>query len=157
MSQTTKIPHILGKLSHDVMLVGNLEGTIKEANSLALHMLGSDIVGTPFLSLISPKSGPKGDTFFNQIRELEVGNISNTWELFFNAPDASEAVLINVRAGILEPGCWMIMGACEPPQLTAIYYEVLAMNSELTNLIRQLSKEQARLTTRLNSVLQQNE
>jgi hypothetical protein len=37
----------------------------------------------------------------------------------------------------------------DSPQLTALYHEVLAMNNELTNLIRQISKEQARLITQL--------
>jgi hypothetical protein len=44
---------------------------------------------------------------------------------------------------------------CEPPQLTAIYHEVLSINSELTNLIRQLNKEQARLAAQIERLLKE--
>jgi len=59
-------------------------------------------------------------------------------------------VVCAMRGGLVAPGNWLIMGASDPPELTSIYYEVLAMNSELTNLIRRLSKEQSRLNAQLS-------
>lgn len=146
------IPPILGKLSHDIILVGTPEGIIQEANELAIHLFGKDVLGKTLLSLMSPKSHAKGETFFKHMLEFDVGEVSNTWELFFKTLE-TDTFLVNARAGLLESGIWVMMGACEPPQLTAIYYEVLAMNSELTNLIRRLSKDQARLTNKLNNLL----
>jgi hypothetical protein len=153
MTQTT-IPPILGKLSHDILLIGTTAGVIQEANDLAFHLFGEDILGKSFLTLMSPKSSTKGERFFAQVQGFQVGEVSNTWELFFKTLE-TDTLLVNTRAGLIQVGVWVMMGACEPPQLTTIYHEVLAMNSELTNLIRRLSKDQARLTSRLNNLLDQ--
>lgn len=150
------IPDMLGRLSHEIILVCDEHGTIHEANPIALNMFGLSIIGRHLQELLFEKSVDKGNAFLSQLFELEMNSISNTWELYFNQPD-SEPIACNIRGGKELAGYWIIIGACEPPELTAIYYEVLAMNSELTNLIRQLSKEQARLMTRLNELLQRKD
>jgi hypothetical protein len=62
-----------------------------------------------------------------------------------------------MRGGRLPDGGWMIMGSGESPRLANLYHEVLAINTELTNLIRELTREQAVLTGTINRLLERPE
>lgn len=150
------IPPILGRLSHDVMLVCDRESIIQEANPLALRLMGPEIVGKPLSDVMAEKSKAKGEAFLGYLQELQEGDLSEAWELFFQVAGSSP-MPVSVRGGLLEQDVWLLVGGCEPPQLTTIYHEVLAINTELTNLIRQLSKEQARLTSQVNRLLDSKE
>lgn len=156
MSDST-VPAMLGRLSHDVILICNRQGVVREANPVALRLLGDHIVDHSLEELFSEITGSKGQAFLEHLWKLETGDISTTWELFFTIPNVHEPAPINIRGGIVDHETVLLVGACEPPQLTAIYHEVLAINSELTNLIRQLSKEQARLSARLERLLREQE
>lgn len=147
------IPPLLGRLSHDIILVYDEQHTILEANPLALRLLGSSVVGCSIMELMTDMSEEKALRFFDCTRTLALGEMSDTWELLFEIPGA-EPMLINVRAGFWQPGRWLLVGMCESPQLTTLYHEVLAMNTELTNLIRELCREQARLSSQVSRLLQ---
>lgn len=157
MMNHAAIPDILGRLSHDVMLLCTREGVVCEANPVAKRILGEHIINQPLETLFSDMVGSKGKAFLDQLLDLADNETSNTWELFFKVPDSNDITPINMRGGAVDRERILLVGACEPPQLTAIYHEVLAINSELTNLIRQLSKEQARLSARLERLLNNEE
>ncbi len=146
------IPTLLGSLTHDLIVLCNPSYVVLEANTLAQEMLGTHIVGQSLLQLLHEKSQMKGQSFLKHLSHLAANETSNAWELVFYSA-SGETVMINVRAGLSDNGNWLLVGTCESPQLTALYHEVLAMNSELTNLIRQLSKEQARLNEQLSRLL----
>jgi hypothetical protein len=148
----SSIPDMLGRLSHDIIVVYNDDSVICETNAVAERVFGRDLVDQPLQSIFSSKTQTKTDRFLAQMRELSVGDISSSWELYFDIPDQSP-MPVTLRGGALDQTLHMIVGAFESPQLTAIYHEVLAINSELTNLIRQLSKEQAHLSAQLDRLL----
>jgi hypothetical protein len=147
------IPPLLGRLSHDIILVYDAQHTILEANPLALRLLGSSVVGRSIMDVMTDMSEEKAQMFLGCTHELALGEMSDIWELLFEMPNA-EPMLINVRAGFWQPGRWLLVGMCESPQLTALYHEVLAMNTELTNMIRELCREQARLSSQVSRLLQ---
>jgi hypothetical protein len=144
------IPALLGHLSHELILVCGQEFTVHEANPLAKQMLGAHIVGQPFRGLLSEMTPAKNDAFLRHLQSVAKDQISESWELLFQVPER-EPVLLHVRGGLTEQGEWLIVGTYESPQAQALYHEVLAMNSELTNLIRQLNKEHARLSNQLSN------
>lgn len=150
------IPGLIGILSNDLMLVCDGSYVVQEANTMALDLLGPDIIGQPLPHLLHDMSQTKGRSFFEHARGVAVGSTSESWELMFQ-PSHGNPMLINVRAGRCQQQQWLFVGTYESPQFTALYHEVLAMNSELTNLIRQLSKEQARLSNQLARLLETEE
>lgn len=150
------IPPMIGSLSHDLMLVCDKQGIIQEANPIALHMLGYDIIGNKLLSLLSDESTEKGKAFLRNSSKLDVGEISGMWELIFNTPGLVHTP-VRMRSGLFSQEKLILVGTCDQPHLMGVYNEVLAINSELTNLIRQVSKEQARLTTRLTKLIEAQE
>lgn len=147
MSGTT-LPGLIGKLSHELMLACDDELTVREANSLALSTLGPRIVGRPLLQLITSMARPKGAVFIAELEALEPEQVSTTWELLLHVPRAAP-LLIGLRGGRRREGGWLIMGAVESPRLSGLYHEVLALNKELTELIRQLTRQQAELNHKL--------
>ncbi len=150
------IPPMLGVLSHDIILVCDASGMVQEANTLAQRMFGADLIGSMLEQLLSEHAAEKGAAFLQQLGELAPGAVGPAWELLFHVPN-STPLPISMRGGNMSPDAWMLVGACEPPQLTSIYHEVLAINSELTNLIRQLSKEHARLAEQVGRLLDAQE
>lgn len=152
----TGIPALLGTLTQELILVSDLQSVVLEANPLAARLLGQHIVGQPLLQFLSTGSHNKGNMFLEHLSGLGEGEVSDTWELLFDTP-AAEPLLLNVRAGRLEHGGWLIVASRDSPQLTMLYHEVLAMNNELTSLIRQISKEQARLITQLERLAKSQE
>lgn len=149
---TSSIPELLGTLSHDIILVCNDQGVVQEANQLARQLLGEAIVGRLLLDLMTAMSYHKGEAFLNYLYTLPPNTTGDAWELLFHVP-RSIPLRVSARGGALAGGGWLIVGGCEPPQLVALYHEVLAINSELTNLIRQLCKEQATLTSQVTHLL----
>lgn len=156
MTTVVSIPDLIGQLSNDIILVCDQQCVVREANTVALQMLGSDIVGRPTLQLLATMSRTKGRAFFDHLRRLNAGECSEPWELLFHIA-RSAPLLISMRGGSTGGGQWLLVGSHESPQLTVLYHEVLAINSELTNLVRQLSKEQAQLTSRIETLMSSQE
>ncbi len=152
----TVIPPMLGSLCHDMILVCDKQSIIQEANPVAMHMLGQDIIGNQLFTLLSDNSIEKGKAFIKNSNRLDVGEISGTWELIFNT-HALAHTPVKMRGGLFSQEKLLLVGSCEQQHLMGVYNEVLAINSELTNLIRQVSKEQARLTTRLTRLIEAQE
>jgi hypothetical protein len=150
------IPELLGSLSHDLIMVYDEHYVIREANALALHFLGEQCVGQALPTLFADMAYDKGMAFLAQANTLQVGQTGEPWELLLNTVHI-EPTLIKMRAGRWQPQSWLLVGMCDSPQLTALYHEVLEMNSELTNLIRQLSQEQSRLSGEVSRLLQTQE
>lgn len=150
------IPALLGHLSHELILVCDRQFVVSEANPLARQMLGQHIVGQPFRALLSEMTPAKNDAFLHHLQSVAAGSISESWEMLFQIPER-EPVLLHMRGGLTEQGEWLLVGTYESPQAQALYHEVLAMNSELTNLIRQLNKEHARLSNQLSTLAETQE
>lgn len=146
------IPTLFGNLSHELILVCDRHGLIREANQRSRQLLGDDIIGSSLLQLLSTMSYTKGNAFLQHVATLPPGATSDVWELLFDRSDTAP-LCVNMRAGALSPDYCVLIGGYEPPQLTTLYHEVLAINSELTNLIRQLSKEQARLGSQIERLM----
>lgn len=145
------IPALFGDLSHELILICDKHGLIREANSRSRQLLGEDIIGSTLLQLLSTMSHTKGNAFLRHIATLSPGTTSDAWELLFDASDTAP-LCVNIRAGALSPDYRVLIGGYEPLQLTTLYHEVLAINSELTNLIRHLSREQARLSNQIEQL-----
>jgi hypothetical protein len=156
MTLPASIPNLIGQLSNDIMLICDQQCIVREANPVALQTLGNEIVGRPVLQLLATMSRTKGRAFFDHLRRLAPGECSEPWELLFHMSQAAP-LLISVRGGATDDGQWLLVGSHESPQLTVLYHEVLAINSELTNLVRQLSKEQAQLTSRIETLMSAQE
>jgi PAS domain-containing protein len=150
------IPALLGHLSHDLIFVCDRQFVVSEANPLAKQMLGTHIVGQPFREILSTMTPAKNEAFLHHLQSVSAGNISESWELLFHVAEG-EPVLLHVRGGMTEQGEWLLVGTYESPQSQALYHEVLAMNSELTNLICQLNKEHARLSSKLSELVETQE
>lgn len=152
----TGIPAILGSLSHDLIFVCDTGFVVREANPLTLDLLGSDIIGQPLLYLLHESSCSKGQAFLDHIAAIASDTASDAWELLFNASGRTP-LLLRIQARQSAEGQWFIVGTYDSPQLTGLYHEVLAMNSQLTNMIRELSKEQARLNSQIAHLLEKQE
>jgi len=152
---TSAIPTLLGALSHDFILALTPEHLICEANPLARQILGPQILGRPFLDLLTSESYSKGVAFLAELKQ-EADQASEAWELIFHSTQA-EPVLLQARGGWLASGHWLFVGSNAMLNFSDVYYEVLAINSEMTNLIRQLSKDQARLNSQLENLFQVQE
>jgi hypothetical protein len=150
------IPAPLGQLSNDIILICDRDAVVREANPYAVRTLGAAITGKPLLQILTTMSQAKGAAFIEHLRHLVPGACSDGWELRFDVAQATP-LLITVRGAALERGGWLLVGGNDASRLTAFYHEVLAINNELTNLIRQLSKDQARLKGRIEELLQPQE
>ncbi|MFP4438316.1 MAG: hypothetical protein ACLFVO_13805 [Chloroflexaceae bacterium] len=150
------IPELLGTLSYDIILVCDSQEIVQEANPLAQQLLGEQIIGHPLLELMTTMSRAKGRAFLNYLHDQPDLTQVETWELLFHVPQ-TVPMRVRARGGPLEQGGWLIVCGCEPPYMMALYHEVLAMNSELTNLVRELSKKQSVLTNQLTQLLQAEE
>jgi hypothetical protein len=104
---------------------------------------------------LTSESHEKGVTFLAELKQ-EIDQASEAWELIFQSTQA-EPVLLQVRGGWLASGQWLFVGSNDLLNFSDVYYEVLAINSEMTNLIRQLSKDQARLNSQLETLFQVQE
>lgn len=142
------IAAMIGLLSHDLIMVCDAQHVVRETNGVVGQVLGRQVVGLPFLALLPEMAQSKGQAFLEHLQQIPVGARSDTWELLFTMSQPVP-LPISVRAGWCDQQTWVLVGTREPPHATALYHKVLAMNSELTNLIRQLSKEQARLNVEL--------
>lgn len=147
-----ELVQLLGALTQDIILVCDRGHIVREANPLACDLLGGDLIGRPLLSLLSTMSQTKGEAFLEHTRQIAPGTASDTWELLFHVPP-TEPLLANVRMGFSTRGYWLVVGTHESPQLSALYHEVLAMNTELTGMIRELSREQVRLSNQVSRLL----
>lgn len=136
---------IFAHLSNEMILICDEQMLVREANPTALEALGKQIIGQPLTQLSSTVAQAKAEAFADELRQLNPSGVSTSWELLLHSPHATP-LLAGMRGGRLPEGGWMIMGASEAPRLTALYYEVLAINTELTNMIRELIREQSNLS-----------
>jgi hypothetical protein len=150
------IPPILGTLSSDIILACDEDMTICEANALALRTIGTEVIGQPLIAVFRNTSEQKARRFIEHLSTFQVGEMCEAWELFLTPlsteSEGRERMSLSLRGGKLAGGWWLFVGACEPVQLTMIYHEVLAINSELTNLVRQMTKDRSRLANQLSQV-----
>lgn len=154
MNQPPIIPPILGSLSSDIILVCDEGMTIREANTLALRTIGAQVIGQPLIAVFRNVSEDKARRFIAHLSTFREGEMCEAWELFLTPlskeSEGRERISLSLRGGKLAGGWWLFVGACEPVQLTMIYHEVLAINSELTNLVRQMTKDRTRLANQLS-------
>lgn len=143
---------VVSRLSHELMLFCDDGLVVREANPLALTTLGPRIIGRPLAQLFATMARPKGAAFIEELGRLDAEAVSATWELLLHVPRAAPT-LVGLRGGRSPAGGWVIMGASEPPHLTALYHEVLGLNTELTDLIRDLTRQQAGLSAQLACLL----
>lgn len=143
---------MLARLSNELILVCDDQMLVREANPLALETLGAQIVGKALPQLAAHVARSKAEAFAAELRQLDTDGVSTSWELLLQVPQAPP-LLAGLRGGRTHEGGWMIMGAGETPRLTALYYEVLALNTELTNMIRGLIREQADLNSTVSRLV----
>lgn len=117
------IPTLFGDLSHDLILICDKDGLIREANVRSRQLLGEDIIGSTLLQLLSTMSHTKGNAFLRHIATLSPGATSDAWELFFDGSDTAP-LCVSIRAGALSADYRVLIGGYEPPQLTSLYHEV---------------------------------
>ncbi|MFV9506612.1 MAG: hypothetical protein AB4911_18840 [Oscillochloridaceae bacterium umkhey_bin13] len=147
---------LLGRLSHELIFMCDDGLIVREANGLALETLDRPLVGLPFAKLFATNARVKGEAFLGELRQLSPNEITVTWELMLHVPHQAP-LLIGLRAGALEGGGWVIMGGGEPTGMHRLYHEVLALNTELTDLVRKLTREQAALSEQVRRLLAHQE
>jgi hypothetical protein len=147
---------VVNRLSHELVLFCDDDMVVREANPVALTMLGPRLIGRPLLQLFSAMARPKGAAFLDELRGLEGEAVSATWELLLHRSRAAHA-LVELRGSRSPEGGWVIIGASEPPHLTALYHEVLGLNAELSELIRNLTRQQASLSAQIAHLLSTRE
>jgi hypothetical protein len=150
---TSPIDLIGSRLSGEVILICDDQMIVREANELARTTLSEHIVGRPLLRIVTAMARSKGKAFIDALGRLDDTAVTNTWELLLHVPRAAP-LLVSLRGGRLPEGGWMIMGSSDSPRLTALYHEVLSINTELTNVIRQLTREQAALVSSINQLIE---
>jgi hypothetical protein len=148
--------NLIGQLSNELILVCDGDLIVREANALALVTLSERIIGQPLLHLIAPVARGKGAAFIAELQRLSTEQLSVTWELLLRVPQDTP-LLIGLRGGALPAGGWLIMGGGEPSGLSRLYKEVLALNTELTDLVRKLTREQAVLSEQVRRLLEREE
>jgi hypothetical protein len=151
-----QIDPIFGRLSGELILVCDDDLTVRDANTLARSTLGERIVGRPLLKLITAMARAKGEAFLDALRSLGDADSTATWELLLHVPRAAP-LLTGLRGARRPGGGWVIMGGGESPGLSRLYHEVLSLNAELTDLIRQLTREQAALAATVSRLTQRQE
>ncbi len=147
---------MFGRLSGELILICNAQMQVCEANELTCATLGEPIVGQPLSQLFTSMARAKGAAFIAELQRLDASAVSATWELLLHVPHAAP-LLAGLRGGRLPEGGWMILGSSELPHLTSLYHEVLSLNTELTNLIRDLTREQAALNETVHRLLEVQE
>lgn len=147
---------LIGRLSGELILVCDEQLLVSEANEPARSLLGERVVGRPVLRLVAAMGRVKGVAFTDALRALGGDEVTAPWELLLHVP-RSTPVLASLRGARLPGGGWVIVGGGESPRLTQLYHEVLALNRELTDLVRQLTREQAALAATVNRLLQSQE
>jgi hypothetical protein len=148
--------NLLGRLSHELILVCDSDLVIREANELAIRTLRQPLLGQPLLQLIAPSARSKAVAFIAELQQLSADQLTISWELLLHVPQ-DNPLLIGMRGGALPAGGWLLMGGSEPGGITRLYQEVLALNSELTDLIRKLTREQAALSAQVQRLLDHQE
>jgi hypothetical protein len=139
-----------------MILICDDQMTVREANELALATLSDNILGRPLLLLVANMARSKGATFIDELRCLDTKGVTPTWELMLHVP-RDVPLLVGLRGARLPDGGWMIMGSGESSRLMGLYHEVLSLNTELTNLIRQLTRDKAALTRSVNQPAEHKE
>jgi hypothetical protein len=139
---------LLAELSYDLVLTCDAGTAVVAANSVALRTLGPRLLGKPLLKLTSTLSRPKTEAFLERIRMLGSGEISDSWELLFHVP-RSVPLMARARAAALPEGGWLLLANFEALQPSPLYEEVLAINNDLTALVRAVNKKQAALARQL--------
>lgn len=153
---TLPLQPLISQLSHELIMVCDQELVVREVNELAASMIGERIIGRPLLQLFSNMARPKAIAFINALLALDPGQVTATWELLLHMPRAAP-LLVGLRGGRIGEGGWLLMGNGEPPRLTGLYHEVLALNTELTDLVRTLTREHAALAQQIERLMQEKE
>lgn len=148
---------LFSQLSGEIILICDDQLLVREVNDLARTTLGDHIVGRPLLQLIAAMARSKGAAFIDELQRLDGTGVTATWELMLHVPRSAPPLFVGMRGGRLPDGGWMIMASSESPRLAHLYHEALSINIELTNLIRELTREQATLTRTLNHLLARQE
>ncbi|RRR69484.1 MAG: hypothetical protein EI684_15545 [Candidatus Viridilinea halotolerans] len=144
---------LLGRLSNELILVCDHDLVVREANELAVQTLGEALLDHSLIELFSPTAQGKGTAFVAELQRLSPTQTTPTWELMLDVPHGNR-LLIGLRGGKLPNQGWLIMGGGEPSGISNLYHEVLALNIELTTLIRKLSREQTVLNDRIQRLLE---
>lgn len=147
---------LLSRLSHELIFVCDDALIVREANELAITTLAQPIVGEAFAKLFASNARIKGEAFIAELRRLGPDELTVTWELLLHVPDQAP-LLIAIRAGALQGGGWVLMGGSEPTGVYRLYQEVLALNTELSDLVRKLTREQAALSDHVRRLLAHQE
>lgn len=148
--------NLLGRLSHELILVCDSNLIVREANELAIKTLNQPLIGRALLQLIAPAARSKAVTFIAELQQLSPDQLTISWELLLHVRQHAP-LLIGLRGGALPAGGWLLMGGGEPSGISRLYQEVLALNTELTDLIRKLTREQAALSAQVQRLLDRQE
>ena len=146
-----RLPDLLTSLTNDLLFLCDGEGVIVQVGALTQQRLTVK-PDQRFGELLASLSRAKGERFWEVVRALEVGGMTEPWELHFKCP-GTIPLSSSVRGGRFSEDQVIIVGAAETPQIARLYQELLGVNGELTALVRRLSKEQALLNQQIEHLL----
>lgn len=142
------IPELLGRLCDDLLFALDAEGIVRAANPRAASLVGADPLGRPWAELMATRSREKGLAFLARLAELAPEVASEGWELQLHVVGAAP-LLVAARGGRLADGTLLVAARNELGRLSALYYEALAINDDMTALARRLTRENNTLAVRL--------
>jgi|GEM_PF-2215583 len=147
------IPPLLGRLSDDLLFALDAAGVVCAANPRVGSLLGVEPVGRHWAELLAARSREKGLAFLAALSELPAETASHGWELQLHA--AGAPLLVMARGGRTADNGLLIAARSETGRLSALYYEALAINNDLTTLARRLTNESRALAARLAALEQE--
>lgn len=131
----------------ELVLVCDLSGTIRFANSAAQRWSSTSLVGQPFARLLSDASAAKSQHFLDAVQTATSAEPTKLWELSMG--DSDSYTIANFR-GYSHGDETIIIGEVEPPQVTEMQRELLALTSELSEAQRDQRRQNRQLQQALD-------
>ncbi|MFV9506610.1 MAG: STAS domain-containing protein [Oscillochloridaceae bacterium umkhey_bin13] len=126
----------------ELVLCCDLDGTIGYANTAALELVETPLIGQSFTTLLSPSSQAKGQLFLSLAASASELNPTDPWEL----PIGNELDYRIVRfRGYAEYQQLVIVGETESPEIGAMQRELLALTAELGEAQREERRQNRQL------------
>lgn len=122
------------------------DGVVLGSNRLLDRLVGRELVGAPFASILDDSSLGK----WRALMERGAGGEPYLCELGFETPESMDARRFMAIRGAVEPIIWLV----EQPRdlkMEQLYQELTSLNSELSSMQREVTRERSRLARALET------
>jgi signal transduction histidine kinase len=120
------------------------DGVVLGSNGLLDKMVGSELIGRNFTDILDTSSHKK----WQALRERGAEGEPYVCELAFATPYTVEARRFLALRGAAEPIIWLVEQPHDP-KMEQLYQELTSLNSEMSEVQRELARERSRLANAL--------